>query len=107
MDRVRRGGEPKGTRLSSTHGYILDVVHGFILRNGDGRLYVGMTGFFSNDTATTEIYTLSLHDALPISWTLLHVETYDQKASALRREKFFKTGAGREERDRIVAALNG
>src|SRR5438128_6290546 len=25
--------------------------------------------FFFNDTATTEIYTLSLHDALPI-WTL-------------------------------------
>src|SRR5690349_23734880 len=24
--------------------------------------------FFFNDTATTEIYTLSLHDALPISW---------------------------------------
>src|SRR3712207_9125924 len=36
--------------------------------------------FFFNDTATTEIYTLSLHDALPISlsftaeeaWRLLH-----------------------------------
>src|SRR2546430_11316310 len=30
--------------------------------------------FFFNDTATTEIYTLSLHDALPISlaaWSLL------------------------------------
>src|SRR3712207_7871891 len=26
--------------------------------------------FFFNDTATTEIYTLSLHDALPISKTL-------------------------------------
>src|SRR5438874_4694840 len=26
--------------------------------------------FFSNNTATTEIYTLSLHDALPISGTL-------------------------------------
>src|SRR5215475_16117422 len=24
--------------------------------------------FFFNDTATTEIYTLSLHDALPIPW---------------------------------------
>src|SRR5215469_5034635 len=24
--------------------------------------------FFFNDTATTEIYTLSLHDALPIRW---------------------------------------
>src|SRR2546426_12553477 len=27
--------------------------------------------FFFNDTATTEIYTLSLHDALPISVNLL------------------------------------
>src|SRR5256885_9409084 len=27
--------------------------------------------FFFNDTATTEIYTLSLHDALPICWLLL------------------------------------
>src|SRR3712207_9309918 len=31
--------------------------------------------FFFNDTATTEIYTLSLHDALPIS--LLHVLDLD------------------------------
>src|SRR2546429_2342123 len=28
--------------------------------------------FFFNDTATTEIYTLSLHDALPISAAVLH-----------------------------------
>src|SRR5690349_25105159 len=27
--------------------------------------------FFYNDTATTEIYTLSLHDALPISYDLV------------------------------------
>src|SRR5438093_11601460 len=26
--------------------------------------------FFFNDTATTEIYTLSLHDALPICWLM-------------------------------------
>src|SRR5256885_11686110 len=30
--------------------------------------------FFFNDTATTEIYTLSLHDALPI-WSWLRVES--------------------------------
>src|SRR3712207_9291470 len=30
-------------------------------------LLVAVTSFFFNDTATTEIYTLSLHDALPIS----------------------------------------
>src|SRR2546430_7702218 len=32
--------------------------------------------FFFNDTATTEIYTLSLHDALPISGEPLHFERF-------------------------------
>src|ERR1041385_9538515 len=31
-------------------------------------LSVSVFFFFFNDTATTEIYTLSLHDALPIWW---------------------------------------
>src|SRR3712207_8612147 len=30
--------------------------------------------FFFNDTATTEIYTLSLHDALPIYWEAVYAE---------------------------------
>src|SRR2546429_4437049 len=30
------------------------------------RIYLFLSFFFFNDTATTEIYTLSLHDALPI-----------------------------------------
>src|SRR2546430_15897342 len=33
--------------------------------------------FFFNDTATTEIYTLSLHDALPISWCCRECQRYD------------------------------
>ena len=35
--------------------------------------------FFFNDTATTEIYTLSLHDALPISGKF---ESFDKYAAA-------------------------
>src|SRR2546430_14887033 len=38
--------------------------------------------FFFNDTATTEIYTLSLHDALPIS--LCALEIFLLKVSAAR-----------------------
>ena len=34
-------------------------------------VYLCVTFFFFNDTATTEIYTLSLHDALPISNNIL------------------------------------
>src|SRR5215475_6703922 len=33
---------------------------------GSGTFECGRSSFFFNDTATTEIYTLSLHDALPI-----------------------------------------
>src|SRR3990172_10748025 len=44
----RFGRDRKSTRLNSSHGYISYAV------------------FFFNDTATTEIYPLSLHDALPI-----------------------------------------
>jgi len=32
--------------------------------------------FFFNDTATTEIYTLSLHDALPISFLIKTTATW-------------------------------
>src|SRR6266436_8298887 len=40
--------------------------------------------FFFNDTATTEIYTLSLHDALPIQGHLqLHQDRLEQGAQLL------------------------
>src|SRR5574342_1171753 len=40
------------------------------------QLRVGCLVFFFNDTATTEIYTLSLHDALPISSSIGWVYQY-------------------------------
>src|SRR5438034_4781084 len=40
-------------------------------------MYLSLLFFFFNDTATTEIYTLSLHDALPIS-----TGTYDFETNA-------------------------
>src|SRR2546425_173214 len=39
--------------------------------------------FFFNDTAATEISSLSLHDALPISFTLTVVGAFDYSLSAL------------------------
>src|SRR2546421_10863623 len=41
----------------------MPLVHVFLLRSVTVPLWIL---FFFNDTATTEIYTLSLHDALPI-----------------------------------------
>src|SRR5438309_7711595 len=46
--------------------------------------------FFFNNTATTDIYTLSLHDALPISYfaTFRHQLTILSKTDALDEEKW-------------------
>src|SRR2546422_5870095 len=41
--------------------------------------------FFFNDTATTEIYTLSLHDALPISRQLIELARDEVAAPASQR----------------------
>src|SRR2546427_12372700 len=42
--------------------------------------------FFFNDTATTEIYTLSLHDALPISRIQRHLHGTRDCRHALHRD---------------------
>src|SRR4051812_50230105 len=42
--------------------------------------------FFFNDTATTEIYTLSLHDALPIYITIIELNALHTKRQNLFQE---------------------
>src|SRR6266576_5196808 len=53
--------------------------------------------FFFYDTATTEIYTLSLHDALPIS--LVVVPGHELRQEHIRRDE-------RDQRDRKSTRLN-
>src|SRR2546430_17200691 len=52
--------------------------------------------FFFNDTATTEIYTLSLHDALPIYHFVggsgIPIHPSDLEVVSLRREDFHGDG---------------
>ena len=45
--------------------------------------FVVVVVFFFNDTATTEIYTLSLHDALPISFISLANFSFSSAALSL------------------------
>src|SRR3989442_319864 len=65
--------------------------------------------FFFNDTATTEIYTLSLHDALPISLELCALEErlaeLIQRAVILAEVEFARACFG-EIRDRKSTRLN-
>src|SRR2546430_6557053 len=54
--------------------------------------------FFFNDTATTEIYTLSLHDALPICFILV-------RGRGLRGVRFLRS-PGKPLQDRKSTRLN-
>src|SRR6476620_4517279 len=46
--------------------FVSALFNGRTMRAKRPRHFFRSEGFFFNDTATTEIYTLSLHDALPI-----------------------------------------
>src|SRR2546430_1602853 len=62
---LRQAQDRKSTRLNSSHSQISYAV--FCLKKKKQCRCTIDLFFFFNDTATTEIYTLSLHDALPIS----------------------------------------
>src|SRR3979411_3563467 len=47
--------------------------------------------FFFNDTATTEIYTLSLHDALPISLSQARYQTFLLLLNTVKRSQFHRS----------------
>src|SRR5438034_5962273 len=53
--------------------------------------------FFSNDTPTTEIYTLSLHDALPISSTGGHRQV---RIIGARMGEYYQHHAGYQQHSR-------
>src|SRR5215216_7693308 len=64
--------------------------------------------FFFNDTATTEIYTLSLHDALPISRRRRHASVRGSVAAAASRAPYRRRRIrpGRRRGDRKSTRLN-
>src|SRR2546430_7704549 len=51
------------------------------------RLARSLFFFFFNDTATTEIYTLSLHDALPIYWAFRRFCCLASRTARMRKRR--------------------
>src|SRR5947207_4808340 len=62
--------------------------------------------FFFNDTATTEIYTLSLHDALPILGRRAHERRHAGAGSAFDSTAVRRTDRNRSLGDRKSTRLN-
>src|SRR2546430_15128306 len=79
----------------------------FLLKN---KLHGNYYFFFFNDTATTEIYTLSLHDALPIygvkrSTKIGEQHDYGQHGDGMRG-RFQKLGRSEEHTSELQSQSN-
>jgi len=67
----------------------------YILRNRVGKIYIGQTNDLvrrMEEHNVTGVNYTSKHRP----WALIYSEAYDKRSDAMRREKFFKTGAGRD-----------
>src|SRR3712207_8758227 len=70
----------------------------------------GCIYFFFNDTATTEIYTLSLHDALPISGGVLdleHGQVLAEPTGDELRGSHLRLAAGHVHADLVLTGVPG
>src|SRR3712207_7041661 len=82
--------------MSVLNYYRFDYDHGIVLL------------FFFNDTATTEIYTLSLHDALPICpfFSLCILAFYSEDGVVFQRGRFSNDVVFPIRKDRKSTRLN-
>src|ERR1019366_10819459 len=79
------------------------VVHMIGVRTGSASTPAFfVTFFFFNDTATTEIYTLSLHDALPI----YHYSANDFKVVRLSDNRRVNNGRSEEHTSELQSLTN-
>src|SRR5437899_10060566 len=68
--------------------------------------FISFISFFFNDTATTEIYTLSLHDALPISSSFRPLQIPTRLARACCSSARRSAVAFEQQADRKSTRLN-
>src|SRR5947207_10622286 len=69
-------------------------------------LFFFLLFFFFHDTATTEIYTLSLHDALPICSNSISVSPAATRWSGATKMRATRVGPGAGRTDRKSTRLN-
>ncbi len=83
------------------------VWHVYVLENETGRRYVGYTGRDLGLRLQEYNEGLNRWTKAHRPWCIVYSESHEAKPNALRRQRYLKTGAGRQERDRLVAETQG
>jgi putative endonuclease len=74
----------------------------YVLRSAKtGRLYVGSCQDVDDRVRRHNAgHSKATRHGIP--WTLLHSESFSTRAEATRKERYYKTGRGRDELDRLA-----
>ncbi len=75
---------------------------GYIIKSKEGFIYKGMTEDLNNRLVEHNNKALSFWTKRGTDWRLVYEEEFDNKTEALKREKWFKTGVGREYLKKIL-----
>src|SRR5438045_9453068 len=81
-------------------------INGTMLEMKRKNVYIELNSYFTKDRATTEIYTLSLHDALPISTTSRRRSRPTRSGAGSRTPRAAQADRPRRDRDRKSTRLN-
>ena len=77
------------------------MFHVYVLRSGKtGRRYVGSCEDLV-DRVRRHNNSESKATRHGVPWILIHVEKFETRSAALTRERYYKTGRGRDELDRL------
>ncbi|MHB8929783.1 MAG: GIY-YIG nuclease family protein [Melioribacteraceae bacterium] len=68
----------------------------YVIRSKEGFTYTGMTEDLRKRIAEHNNKSLSFWTKRGTNWKVIYCEEFDLKSDALKREKWLKTGVGRE-----------
>ncbi len=74
----------------------------YVIKSKEGFTYKGMTEDLNNRLVEHNSKSLSFWTKRGTDWRLVYKEEFDNKTEALKREKWLKTGVGREFLERIL-----
>ena len=74
----------------------------YIIRSKEGFIYKGMTDNLDRRLVEHNNKALSFWTKRGTEWELIYKEEFDNKTEALKREKWLKTGVGREYLKKIL-----
>ena len=74
----------------------------YVIKSKEGFIYKGMTDNLQRRLVEHNNKTLSFWTKRGTNWELIYNEEFDNKTEALKRERWLKTGVGREYLVRIL-----